>query len=106
TRSGGHLSEQVKPRVAEDYSDCREVVNGGGYDETRPKGIRNERDMEMNALCREIRPKNHRAEEGASTGVRGDWMCQSDGYGVHSDGRQGRKTGATRSMRHNSFRLK
>ena len=87
---GGQLGKEETSEVVEGDPDRTKVVGGAVYDGKRPEIVKNERDVDTNALRRGNGPGGHLVEEVEPGDVDGEWERQSDGDGDEMDGiRQG-----------------
>ena len=100
--AGGHLGDREKSEVDEGDPDCAKVVEGAGHNGKRLESIRNQRDVETNALHRVRGPVGHLGEEVGLGDVEGDWKRLSDDEGIYMDGRRFWIDGATSGARHDS----
>ena len=105
TGPGGHRGEEEASRVVEGVRDRVKVVNGAGYDGTRPRSDGSERDVEPNAQCRRTGPLGHRGERDGLGDVEDDLERRSDGEGDEMDGEPGGKGGAMSGARRDSKRV-
>ena len=91
--------------VDEGNPDRRNVVEGAGYNGKQPEIVKNERDVETNALRRGNGPGGHLVEEVGPGDIEDDREHQSDGDGDEMNGRTARMDDATSGARRESKRL-
>ena len=86
-------------RGAEVDRDCHEVTEGAGHDGIRPRTEKNERYVEMDALCRVRGLGGHVIEEVEPRDIEGEWERESNGDSIEMDGRRRRMDGARSGAR-------
>ena len=102
---GDHLGDREKSEVVEGGPDRAKVVEGAGYNGKPPESVRNQRDVDMNALCR-VRGLGGRIVEEVGPGdVEDDRERRSDGNGDDTDGIRGGMDDATSGVSGESKRL-
>jgi hypothetical protein len=105
TRLGGDGGDEVESRGTEVDLGRRNVGKGAEHDGIRPRGVRDERDVETNAPSREMPPGDPEGDQIESGDVESGRERQSVGDGDQAGGRRGWMDGATSGARRDSKRV-
>jgi hypothetical protein len=102
---GGRLGERDGSRVVDGVRDHRKGVDGAEHDGIRPRGVRDERDVETNAPSREMPPGDPEGDQIEPGDVESGRERQSVGDGDQAGGSRGWMDGATSGARRDSKRV-